>query len=147
MPHSVGREAAWTAFNLLRSGAWSAQVFPDPATSQAIQLPGWYVWDTIRLPGGRAALLASPVAAGSLTPAWELDVLRWNGSSFVPIQHAGGVVPVLLPYASTPTRHTSETSLFGAYERTSAAGDRRLLVVDPAAAGFLTSTLCRARWR
>jgi hypothetical protein len=127
-----GPGSSWTAFNLLRSGTWSAQVFPDPATSQAIQLPGWYVWDTIRLPGGGAALLASPVAAGSVTPAWELDVLRWNGSSFVPIQHAGGVVPVLLSYASTPTRHTSEASLFGAYERPSAGGDRELLVVDPA---------------
>jgi hypothetical protein len=126
-----GPGSSWSAFNLLRSGAWSAQVFPDPAASQAIQLPGWYVWDTIGLPGRGAALLASPVAAGSLTPAWELDVLRWNGSSFVPIQHAGGVVPVLLPYASTPTRHTSETSLFGAYERRSTAGDRELLVVDP----------------
>jgi hypothetical protein len=41
-------------------------------------------------------------------------------------------VPVLLPYASEPTRHTSETSLFGAYERPSAAGGRAPLVVDPA---------------
>ena len=58
-----------------------------------MQLPGWYVWDTIELAGGGAALLASPVAAGSLVPAWELDVLRWNGSSFVSIQHAAGSCP------------------------------------------------------
>jgi hypothetical protein len=36
-------------------------------------------------------------------------------------------VPVLLPYASTPTRHTSETALYGAY-----AGLDGLLVVDQA---------------
>ncbi len=133
-PHAAlgGPGTSWTTFNLLRSGAWSAQVFRGPKSTQPTQLPGWYVWDTIEHPGGGAALLASPVPAGSLVPAWELDVLHWNGSSFVSIQHAAGVVPALLPYASTPSRHTSERSLYGAYVH--AAGPRAgrdLLVVDP----------------
>jgi hypothetical protein len=126
-PHAPlgGAGTTWTTFNLLRGGTWAAQVFTGPIATQPMQLPNWYVWDTIGLPGGGAALLASPVPAGSLTPAWELDILRWNGSSFVSIQHAGGVLPTLLPYASAPTRHSSESGLFGAYVR-----QRRLLVAD-----------------
>ena len=89
------------------------------------------MWDTVELADGAAGLLASPVAAGSLVPAWELDVLRWNGSSsFASVQHASGVVPVLLPHASTPTRHTSEGGLYGAY--VGASSERALLVVNAA---------------
>ena len=123
-----GSGTSWTAFNLARAGSWTAQVFADPAGTQPMELPGWYVWDTVELTGGTAGLLASRVAPGSLIPSWELDVLRWDGSStFASIWHADGVVPVLLPYASTPTRHTSEDSLYGAY-----VTRRELLVVDAA---------------
>jgi hypothetical protein len=123
-----GPGTSWTAFNLLRSGGWSAQVFTDPASTQPMELPGWYVWDTVALADGAAGLLASRVAPGSLVPGWELDVLRWNGSStFTSVQHVSGVVPALLPYASTATRHTSESALHGSY-----VGNRGLLVVDPA---------------
>jgi hypothetical protein len=126
-----GPGTSWTAFNLLRSGSWSAQVFTEPMSTQPIELPGWYVWDTVELADGAAGLLASPIAPGSLVPSWELDVLRWNGSSsFVSVQHASGVVPVLLQYASTPSRHTSEGNLYGAYVGPGAA--RELLVVDAA---------------
>jgi hypothetical protein len=126
-----GRGTSWTALNLLRSGAWSAQVFTGPMSTQPMELPGWYVWDTVEFADGAAGLLASPVAEGSLVPAWELDVLRWNGSSsFASVQHISGVLPVLLPHASTPTRHTSEAALYGAY--VGAGDERNLLVVDAA---------------
>lgn len=131
-PHAAlgGSGKTWTAFNVLRSGTWSAQVFTDPMSTQPMELAGWYVWDTVELADGGAGLLASPVAPGSLVPSWELDILRWNGSStFASVQHAAGVVPVLLPYASTATRHTSESSLYGAFVGPGA--ERELLVVDP----------------
>jgi hypothetical protein len=128
-----GPATNWATYNLLRSGTWSAQIYPGPMSTEPMQLPGWYVWDTVELPGGGAALLASPVAAGNMVPAWELDVLRWNGSSFVSIQHASGVVPALLAHASTPTRHTSESRLVGAYIHSPGPGaGRDLLVVDSA---------------
>jgi hypothetical protein len=121
-----GRGTSWTAFNVVRGGTWSAQVFTGPMRTEPMELPGWYVWDTVELADGGAGLLASRVTPGSLVPSWELDVLRWNGSStFASVWHADGVVPALLPYASTPTRHTSEDSLYGAY-----AGSGDLLVVD-----------------
>ena len=123
-----GPGTSWTAFNVLRSGNWAAQVFTDPASTQPLELPGWYVWDTVELADGSAGLLASRVAPGSLVPSWELDVLRWNGSTFSSVQHVPGAVPVLLRYASTPTRHTSESSLYGAYVGPGAA--RNLLVAD-----------------
>jgi hypothetical protein len=131
-PHAAlgGPGTSWTAFNLLRSGNWSAQVFTDPASTRPTELPGWYVWDTVELADGSAGLLASRVAAGSLVPAWELDVLRWNGSAFSSVQHIPGAVPVLLPSPSTATRHTSEGSLYGAYVGPGA--ERNLLVADPA---------------
>lgn len=131
-PHAPlgGPGSSWTVFNLLRSGSWSAQVFTDPASTQPTELPGWYVWDTVELADGSAGLLASRVPPGSLVPAWELDVLRWTGSTFASVQHVPGVVPVLLPYASTPTRHTSESSLYGAFVGPGA--DRNLLVADAA---------------
>jgi hypothetical protein len=132
-PHAAlgGPATSWTAFNLLRSGAWSTQVFTGPMSTQPMELPGWYVWDTVELEGGGAALLASRVPAGSLVPAWELDILRWNGSStFASVQHVPGVVPVLHPYASTPSRHSSESSLYGSYVGPGA--ERKLLVVDAA---------------
>jgi hypothetical protein len=124
-----GPGTTWSAFNVLRSGAWSAQVFTDPMSTEPMELPGWYVWDTVELADGSAGLLASRVPPGSLVPSWELDVLRWNGSSsFASVQHVPGAVPVLLPYASTPSRHTSEGSLHGAYVGPGAS--RELLVVD-----------------
>jgi hypothetical protein len=132
-PHAPlgGPGTSWTAFNVLRSGTWSAQVFTDPTSTQPMELPGWYVWDTVQLADGNAALLASRVAPGSLVPSWELDVLRWNGSTtFASVQHIPGAVPVLLPSPSTATRHTSEGSLYGAYVGPAAA--RNLLVVDAA---------------
>lgn len=125
-----GPGTSWTAFNLLRAGRWSAQVFPGPASTQPVELPGWYVWDTVELAGGGAALLAGRVAPGSLVPSWELDVLRWNGSSFASVQHAADAVPVLHPFASTSSRHTSESALYGAFVGPGAA--RKLLVVDAA---------------
>jgi hypothetical protein len=130
-PHAAlgGPGTSWAAFNLLRSGTWTAQIFPGAAGTEPIQLP-WYVWDTVELDDGSAGLLASPVAAGSPVPAWGLDVLRWNGSSFVSVQHADGVVPVLLAQTATPARHTSESSLYGAYVGPGA--ERGLLVVDSA---------------
>ena len=110
-----GAGTSWTAFNLVRSGSWSAQVFTGPMSTQPMELPGWYVWDTVELPDGGAGLLASRVPPeacpllGARRPALErVDNLRLGPA------HSGRV-PVLVPYASTPTRHTSETSFHGAY--------------------------------
>ena len=99
-PHAAlgGPGTSWTAFNVLRSGTWSAQVFTDPTSTQPMELPGWYVWDTVELADGSAGLLASRGRRRAASfPTWELDVLRWNGSTFASVQHVAGVVPVLLP--------------------------------------------------
>ena len=109
-----GRSTSWTAYNLLRGGAWSAQVLQGPMTTSAIDLQGWYVWDTIRDGSQGAALLATRMKPGQTVPGWEFDVLRWDGSTFRSVQHVDGEVPALVGSPSSSSVHTSERSLFGA---------------------------------
>lgn len=130
-----GPTTSWTAFNVLRSGSWSAQVFPGPMSTQPIALSGWYVWDTVALPDGGAGLLASRIAAGSMVPSRAFDLLRWDGSRFVSTQHVAGAVPAIMPYAPTPSLHSSETSRLATYVRTDArTGRLALLVTEPSGA-------------
>jgi hypothetical protein len=124
-----GPGTSWTAYNLLRGGRWSAQILRGPMTTRAHALPGWFVWDTVRIPGRGAALLATrAVSPGNVVP-WGFDVLRWNGSRFRSVRHVRRVVPMLVSMPSEPRLHTLEPGLSSAFTRT-IGGRQSLLVVD-----------------
>jgi hypothetical protein len=145
----AGPGTSWTIFNLYRGGQWAAQVFDHPgATAPRLELPGWFVWDTADLDAdGKAEVLATAVRADGLASVygmpWEFDILRFDGIGFVSVFHADTVVPALLRYASTPSKHTTEENIFGSFAR-DVSGDGRpdLLVEDSSGRlSYLSATM------
>ncbi len=112
-----GSGTHWQVYNLYRAeeqstgpGHWELQVIRDPARPQDVDgVPGWYVWDAVDLDhDGQSELLATRTPAdgpdGYVLP-WETDVLRWNGSAFVSVDHEDGVAPALFTYPNMATRY------------------------------------------
>jgi hypothetical protein len=130
-PHAPlgGPGTAWTVFNRYRAARWAVLAFDGPRSVEPrVELRGWFVWDTADLDrDGRAELLATRVERGYRAP-WAFDVLRWNGHRFRSSFHRRGVVPALLRYANTPTKHTTEENVFGALTRRGTGGTTELLV-------------------
>lgn len=108
-------------FNLFRSGAWHTVVLNDPSRpDNAVEVGGWYTWDTIQLGDGSTGVLASRVpgsAAGEAAraPDWSFDLLVWDGHGFTSLGHFAGVVPSLLPYPPMASVHASDVLPAGTY--------------------------------
>jgi hypothetical protein len=123
-------------FNLYRQGQWRAVVMTDPSRpDSAREFAGWYVWDTVDLPGGGVGALATRAPGGggdqSRVLPWEFDILQWNGAGLASRHHYDGLVPALVAYAPTARLHASDDVPYGVYTSQATNGSW-LLVQDPA---------------
>ena len=103
-------------FNVHRRGTWEVTMVSRGAATTERRFRGWFLWDAADLDGDGDSELLATRAAGFVPPR-SFDVLSFDRGRLVSRAHCAGVVPALLPFASTPAKHVSDGSIWGAYTR------------------------------